>query len=208
MNFFGHAVAASWRRSTPEFTLGAMLPDFASMLGSRVLEVGHAEVAEGVSWHHRTDAVFHRLSAFRQWSSMLTRRLADRGASRGSSLAAGHVGVELLLDGVLVDREPELRELYLGALDAVDEVAAHIRWRDDAPQVALLARQLSARGLPIGYRDPAIVAERVIRVLVTRPRLAMPPAQAAMLEDELDQLRPTIAAGAGDLCAELERELG
>ena len=36
MNFFGHALAASWRSREPGFALGSMLPDFASMCGMRL----------------------------------------------------------------------------------------------------------------------------------------------------------------------------
>lgn len=208
MNFFGHAVAASWERAHPRFTLGAMLPDFASMLGARVEAVEDREVAAGIAWHHRTDAVFHRLAAFRRWSMSLTRRLAEAGASRGSSLAAGHVGVELVLDGVLVDREPDLEDEYTAALAAVSAVARSIRWRPAAaPPIEHLAERLGSRGLPVGYRDDAIVADRVIRVLARRPRLAMAPERAPVLARELGAMRAEIEAGASDLIAALRSAL-
>jgi hypothetical protein len=35
MNFFGHAKVALWRGDAAGFVLGAMLPDFASMAGTR-----------------------------------------------------------------------------------------------------------------------------------------------------------------------------
>src|SRR4029079_14058794 len=66
VNFFGHALVASWRSRAPAFALGAMLPDFASMCRARVEVVGHADLAAGVDWHHETDRVFHAAGAFRR----------------------------------------------------------------------------------------------------------------------------------------------
>lgn len=207
MNFFGHAVAATWKRSTPRFVLGAMLPDFAAMAGGSIESVDAPDLAAGIEWHHLTDAVFHRLAAFRRWSRDLTARLAGRGVARGASLAAGHVGVELLLDGVLVDRRAEIGAIYREALDAVDAVAGRIRWRRPAPELGRLATTLSRRGLPVGYRDPEVVASRVVRVLSRRPRLAMPVEQAPLLAAELTALRPAVDAGFGDLLVALEAGL-
>jgi hypothetical protein len=209
LNFFGHAVAASWRGDSTRFALGAMLPDFASMLGARIEAVDEPEVSGGIAWHHLTDAAFHRLEAFRRWSRELTRRLAAAGASRGSSLAAGHVGVELLLDGVLVEREADLEPLYLGALDEIAAVDGRIRWRA-APAIGLdelAARLLSRGGLPLGYRDAAVVADRVIRVLARRPRLAMPVEQAPMLAAALTGLRAELVGEVDELLASLRQQL-
>ena len=207
MNFFGHAVAASWRRDEPRFALGAMLPDFASMLGARIESVGDGPVADGVAWHHRTDAAFHRLERFRRWSAALTRSLAAGGCSRGSSLAAGHVGVELLLDGALIDREPEVGPLYLAALGEAGEVAADIEWRSSAPPIGELASRLGERGLPVGYRDVDTVADRVIRVLARRPRLAMAAANAPILVSELERAREVIELGVDGLIENLRAAL-
>ena len=211
MNFFGHAVAASWRRPTPRFVLGAMLPDFAVMAGGRLAAVDPArapELASGIEWHHLTDAVFHRLEPFRRWSRELTALLSAGGVSRGPSLAAGHVGVELLLDGALVDREPEVAEIYTAALGEVREVAALIEWRGPRPPIAGLATELARRGLPVGYRDPEVVASRVARVLSRRPRLAMPATQVPLLVDALVGLRPRLEAGLDGLVSQLEAGLG
>ena len=59
MNFFGHAIVASWTSVEPAFVLGSMVPDFANMVGARVPRVFHEGVARGVEFHHATDRVFH-----------------------------------------------------------------------------------------------------------------------------------------------------
>ena len=39
MNYLGHAAVATWRTSDRAFVLGAMLPDFATMIGARSLRM-------------------------------------------------------------------------------------------------------------------------------------------------------------------------
>jgi len=169
VNFFGHAAVASWYRPAPGTVLGAMLPDFASMCGGRIEAAGDEAVARGIALHHLTDAVFHQLPVVTGLMRELDGHL-DRGrCARGPRRAVAHIGVELLLDGILLG-EPAYRAAYLGGLGH----DAALTWRDpdDAPRFTLLLARLRARGVPDDLRMPEAIATRVHHVLARRPRLA------------------------------------
>ncbi|MEZ4404518.1 MAG: hypothetical protein R3B06_31145 [Kofleriaceae bacterium] len=172
MNFFGHAAVASWQAASPAATLGAMLPDFASMCRALLAPQDDPEVAAGVELHHATDAVFHRAPAVVGLFRDAEARLTARGVRKGPTRAAAHVGVELLLDGVLLD-EPGYRRAYLAALGHAGPVA----WRsDDGPaRYAALRARLRDHGTPTDLASGAGVARRLARALAGR-RLLEPTA--------------------------------
>ena len=155
MNFFGHAAVATWSApasgAAPAVVLGAMLPDFATMCGGRIASAEDAGVARGIDLHHTTDAVFHTLPVVTALMRELDERLAHGHCARGPRRAVAHIGVELLLDGVLVD-EPAYRAAYLSGL--MHDPA--LQWRDpeDAPHFALLLDRLRAHGVPEDLRLP------------------------------------------------------
>ena len=66
MNYFGHTVLAVRRGGDRAFVLGAMLPDFATMIRARPPRTTHADIDSGMQFHRRTDDVFHRSAAFRR----------------------------------------------------------------------------------------------------------------------------------------------
>ncbi len=105
MNYLGHALVAGRRRgSGPLGVLGAVLPDLAGMARLRYeRERMRGEVAAGVRMHHATDRAFHRDPAFVRGSGGLRQAAAAVGLPLGASRAIGHVGWELLLDGVLAE---------------------------------------------------------------------------------------------------------
>lgn len=196
VNFFGHAAVASWdARAAPAFVLGAMLPDFASMIGARLGAQTDAEVARGVDLHHATDAVFHRapvvLGLFREAEG----RLRDRGVRKGPMRAAAHVGVELLLDGVLA-REPGHRDAYAAGLAA----EAAIVWRDGegAARCAALLARLRGYGPPdeAGPAAGAAVARRIERALAGRTLLAPDAAEREAIAAVMDELAARVAVAA------------
>src|ERR1700753_2862807 len=117
MNFFGHAVVATWRSESDGFVLGAILPDFATMLGTRPPAVAHPELERGVTFHHDTDRVFHDTATFKRLQLEARRTLREMGLPRPSALAVGHIGVEILLDATLAD-DPRGVAGYLAALGA------------------------------------------------------------------------------------------
>ena len=200
MNFFGHAAVASWQ-ATPSagLALGAMLPDFASMSGARLAGAADDEVARGIDLHHATDAVFHHAPSVRALMGDAEARLTARGCRRGPMRAAAHVGVELLLDGVLVD-DGRHRDAYLAALAIVP---VPVRWRDDGDDArfAYLHGRLAGHGVPDDLRRPAAVAERVARTLAGRRLLAPSIEERRMIDLVLAELAPQVAAAASAIVA-------
>jgi hypothetical protein len=200
MNFFGHAVVGLWQSDDRRFVLGTMLPDLCAMLGIRAARMQSESDADmlsvGVDFHHRTDAAFHGCERFVALCSQTVDSLTAQGVGRGTSRAVGHVGTELLLDGLLcTEREP--REIYAEALAlAVDErlserVPASVE--DQARLHKGLARLLRAP-IPEAYADPSFVADRLQYILSSRPRLAMQPHDAPLVQAELERLSRDVSA--------------
>ncbi|MGQ0636324.1 MAG: hypothetical protein ACT4QC_17060 [Planctomycetaceae bacterium] len=135
MNYFAHGLRFVDR---PYFLAGTALPDWLSVVDRRTrlrfrrvapfaaaTGAPEAELAQGVLQHLEDDAWFHATPAFYAVSGALTREFrqllpADDG-HRPSLL--GHVVTELLLDAVLIDRDPERLDAYYEALSRVDPQA-------------------------------------------------------------------------------------
>ncbi|MDD9938281.1 MAG: hypothetical protein OXT09_32015 [Myxococcales bacterium] len=177
MNFFGHALAALTHDDDPHFVLGAMLPDFAPMAGARIAEVREPTLAGGVAHHHETDRRFHANASFIALCKDALTQLTAAGCSRASARAVGHVGSELLLDGLL-SRDREARAVYGRALRlGVDHhLARSIEWQQgEAQQLHRLLVRLEDAPVPEAYEEPAFVADRLQHILKRRPRLALQP---------------------------------
>ena len=121
-----------------------------------------------------------------RWSA----ELEARGLPWGASRAVAHVGTELLLDGFLLD-DPATRSAYLRAIDALEEpLVSAIRLRGrGASRWPTLVERVRAHGAPDFYRDAALVADRLVLVLASRPRLALDEAHRPILRDAMRALR-------------------
>jgi hypothetical protein len=210
MNFFGHALIASWWRPSPAYALGAMLPDFAGMCRGPLPAVAHPEIAAGIELHHATDRVFHRSPAFRRPVDQLARHLVRCGLGRGPAAGAAHVAIELCLDGVLLEEDGAAGG-YLAALACARQatVKAALVWTPPENQArweALIARLLD-HGVPTDYREPDRIAERVARALSGRPLLAMDAAAQAVLRREMPAVAARAAEAAPILLADLRAGL-
>jgi hypothetical protein len=194
MNFFGHAAVASWTCPAPGTVLGAMLPDFATMIRARLADATDRDVADGIAHHHATDARFHGLPAVLGLMRELDERLAGLGCARGPRRAVAHIGVELLLDGVLVGNL-EYRDAYASAL-AHDP--AGVRWRDDdgPARLATLLARLRTHGVPDDLRRPHAITQRLHRMLAHRPLLAPSPADLEAIDRALVGYQPRVEAAA------------
>jgi hypothetical protein len=205
MNYFGHAAVASWSAAAgPGVALGAMLPDFAGMCGGRIAAADEPDVAGGIALHHATDAAFHQLPAVTGLMRELDGVLDRGGCARGPRRAVAHVGVELLLDGVLVD-EPAYRAAYLGGLGHQTQLA----WRDPdaAPRFAVLLDRLRARGVPDDLRLPDAITARVHRILAHRPLLAPSADDLRAIRDALVAFQPRVAVAAATIVRALRATL-
>ena len=202
MNFLGHCFVASWRRgvapSVGPYAFGAMLPDFCGMARARVLHVDHRETAEGVALHHETDDVFHSSAPFTRLMEETRGELEAAEVRRGTALAVGHVGVELLLDGWMLAQDQAgdgtVGALYEAALAAGEPLCEHLRFKDaaGAERMRALLGRLRGYGLR-GHREVDAIAERLDRALSARPRLRIEPGDRPAVRASLVHCEAKIA---------------
>jgi len=132
VNYFAHGLRFVDR---PWFLAGTAVPDWLSVVDRRMRMRQRlvtpfadgsgsmvAEVAAGALQHLEDDQYFHRCRAFVEVSGALAvafrDRLPDGPEYRPGVL--GHITCELVLDGVLIERDPGRLEQYYDALGRVD----------------------------------------------------------------------------------------
>src|SRR5262245_43693270 len=122
-----------------------MLPDFAAMVGVRVVSVAHAAADDGCRFHHETDDLFHRAACFQSLCHAATRALSGAGVRRGPARAIAHVGIELLLDDWLA-AEQGVPGCYREALSLAPRLAPAIAFRlaADAEPLLELCERIAA----------------------------------------------------------------
>jgi hypothetical protein len=208
VNFFSHAAVARRFSEEPEFVLGAMLPDFASMLGTRLGASGHPTLARGVRFHHLTDHAFHELSAFQTETRAALAELRARGVAKGPARAAAHVGVEILLD-VTLGQSASAQSAYLSGLRAglrPELVASIAGSAGDRERLEELIETLERRGVVLDTSSPMLV-ERIRRTLARRPRLALGAADPPRVLDWVETARARVVGSVPALVAALHAEL-
>jgi hypothetical protein len=204
MNFFGHAAAARRVDDDPAFLLGAMAPDLLPLCGAVARAETSPKVAAGQANHLAVDALFHANPTFVALQSWAARALADRGVPRGAARGAAHVGIELFLDGLLAE-EAGARAAYARSLVDAEIARAPFVWRDQRSSLLWqgLVVRLRTGTIPDGYRDPDFVAARIAGALAPRPRLALTPADAAVLGAFLPALKARVTTEAQALAGAL-----
>jgi acyl carrier protein phosphodiesterase len=190
VNYFGHAAVASWYSPEPAAALGAMLPDFATMSGTRLAEATDPAIARGIALHHKTDGAFHHLPPVLALMRELDDRLEAGGCARGPRRAVAHIGIELLIDGVLVAETP-YRDLYVAAL-AYDTSGIQFREADDRPRFATLHTRLLGYGVPDDLARPESIVHRLQRMLAHRPLLAPNATDLAVIKTSLVEQKPRV----------------
>ncbi|MCP3992848.1 MAG: hypothetical protein GY724_27545 [Actinomycetia bacterium] len=223
MNAGGHiAVAAAvmaastgaGRNVEARLLLGSALPDLAAMGGFRLQ--GSAangpktqDLAHGIYLHHRTDEAFHRSPWFTQRNRDLYDELQGRGMERGPARACSHVGIELLLDGELLSQRP-IEEAAKAALGAIEEqrgaLGPLVRSAQSSRWLAHLDR-LAAHRLPADHHQPRAVAERLNRIMASRPRLAFGSGSIPTLTEALRHHQPAVDNSATALVEEIVDQL-
>ena len=183
-----------------------MLPDFASMAGLRLPAVSDGALGEGVAFHHQSDRVFHRLRGFREQESWTLLHMLESGLRRGPARGVAHVGVELSLDGALV-ADRDAHALYLSAVETAREVS--IAWSNahEQERFAALIERLSEFGVPSGYRDPSIVADRLVRIMKPRPLLRLTETETSLLHAAVPSMHLRVELEAESLMLELRGQL-
>ena len=205
MNFFGHAVVASWQDGRARHLLGSMLPDFETMVRVAVTEVRDADIQRGIDLHHRTDEAFHRSPTFLAFCGHAIDELTGAGVRRGTARAVGHIGSEMFLDGWLA-REQAHIDAYLAALEL--EVEGLLGWQDDGHAFSKLHARLTLWGAPRDYAEPSFVLARLSDALRRRPALALLEDQSAQVAEFLPSLQVMVEHDAPELLNELRDTLG
>ena len=175
VNFFGHAAVATSARPSCRAggVLGAMLPDFATMSGARLAaDQPHDATVAGGDRPAPRDG--RRVPpACRSCSALmreLDERLAAGGCARGPRRAVAHIGVELLLDGILVDEATLPRRGMSPALPTSPDGVALARGRTIRRSSLRLLERLRTYGVPLRpAAGPEAISQRLHRMLSHRP---------------------------------------
>ncbi len=138
MNYLSHARD---HLDDPYAMAGTSLPDWLRVLGrdyrigpSRLDAIDATDeasraVVAGAHRHFHDDAWFHDSAAFAHVTGLITDRIRATypdpvGEGRARHIRAsffGHVTMELLLDGWLIEQDPSIVERYYAGLDAIEE---------------------------------------------------------------------------------------
>ncbi len=185
-----------------------MLPDFCSMLGARPPALHDSRLIAGVRLHHATDLVFHELEAFQRLSRDAHKSLLALGLGRGAARAVAHIGVELMIDDVLAERQV-LHSAYISALEISRDrdVARAIEFeRSEHERFSFLMERLLERGV-VANPPASLLAERLRRALAARPRLAFSTDETLLVEEWIVQAQPDVVASVPALTAALLDQL-
>jgi hypothetical protein len=204
VNFFGHAAVAGRTRDDLAFVLGAMAPDLLGLCGAVPTVETSPSVAAGQAHHLRVDAVFHASVAFTAMQSWAARSLIERGVPRGGARGAAHVGIELLLDGVLA-ADTAARRVYARCLVEAEGARTPFLWanaRSEQRWTALVLR-LREGAVPEAYRDVDFVNARLRGALAQRPRLALSDDAVVSLRGFLPALQARVETESRELVSGL-----
>lgn len=172
MNFFGHSVVASAAGAQPLFVLGAMLPDFETMVVQPAPAFTDASVERGREFHHATDRAFHTSRQFLEHQGAARTWLRSTCLGSGQRRAVAHVGVELILDSAL-SQEPRMNAYRLAIASGLKLLAESDLCRSSRARFGELLTRLLARGSAVVAQEPADVAHRLQRILSSRPALRL-----------------------------------
>lgn len=197
MNFFGHVTIAVRESNDTDLLFGSMLPDLSSMARMPTPTARPGSLSRGIALHHATDAMFHGLPEFVSLCGWAVEELTAVGIGRAAARAVGHVGSELLLDGVLAEDRNALdayRASLAHAADTLGALGLDYRVPDGAMRLEVLLARLSEAPVPIAYTEPAFVADRLERILAPRKRLALRPDDREAVQRWLEHALPRINA--------------
>ena len=95
------------------------------------------EVGLGILQHHQDDAIFHGCPIFMELEGVVGAEfrtiMPDRFDHRPGFL--GHIVVELMLDAVLTEKQPELLDGFYDTMNTVDAEKGSVRRQSDGDQI-------------------------------------------------------------------------
>lgn len=219
MNYLAHG----WRFThDPYFLAGTAVPDWLCVAdrGVRVRskraaewvddgDANRAAVARGICQHHADDRWFHETRAFAELSLDFSRQIRDvLPAEEGfRPWFLGHILVELLLDAVIIEQQPERLTAYYRALADVETAVVEgtvnrIAARATDRLAAFISLFCSERFL-CDYTDDGKLLVRLNQVM-RRVRLpALPATFVELLPTMRDEVRNRKVGllGGGDVAA-------
>ena len=213
MNYFTHGREFV---EDPYFLAGTAVPDWLSVVDRKVRARGHraaalcddadrrvAAVARGIVQHHTDDAWFHETRAFGELSWRFTAAVRDALAPDDSLRPSflGHILVELLLDDLLIRRDPDRLKQYYAAMESVDsaiveQVVNRIAERT-ADQLAKFIAHFCRERFLWDYADDAKLMMRLNQVM---SRVGLPPLPSEFRQ-VLPDARAQVARRADELLA-------
>lgn len=199
MNYYAHGCRFVDR---PYYLAGTAVPDWlrVSDKGVRVrsnrvapfadgTDSPQAEVAAGILQHLADDDLFHGSAAFIQVSAQLT-QMFKRSLPTGDNLRPsflGHISTELILDALLISRQPQGLDRYYEAFLQIDplvvQAAVNATTRDPAQQLAALIPLFHRERFLQDYAQPAGMWYRINQVLRRVKLPALPEETQQVLAD-------------------------
>ncbi len=205
MNYFAHALHHLDR---PYFVAGTAVPDWLSVadrqvrLRPRQLEPWfaaedpiQAEVARGAAQHLHDDGWFHSTRGFAEVTGELTHLFRDRlgGDDKYHCGFLGHVGMELLLDSVLMERHPRELDRYYAVLAEVNpaliQAAVNRMAKQPTDRLAWFVGLFRENQFLRDYSDDVRLLGRLNQVLERVKLSPLPAGAAAVLAVARDIVR-------------------
>ncbi len=210
MNYFAHGLRFVDR---PLFLAGTAVPDWLSVVDRRMRMRQRlvapfadgsgsvaAEVAEGVLQHLNDDQYFHRCRAFVEISGTLAVEFRDRLPETGDYRPGvlGHITSELVLDGVLIDRDPSRLEQYYDALgradaSAVQEVVNGMARGGPTSMLVEMITQFRQRRFLRDYVDPERLLYRLNQVMRRIKLATLPDEVLPVIERGRELVEPRVS---------------
>ncbi len=208
MNYFAHALRHLDR---PYFVAGTAVPDWLSVadrkvrLRPRLLEPWfscddpiQAEVAAGAAQHLHDDGWFHATRGFAEVTTELTHLFRKQlGADDKYHCGfLGHIGMEMLLDAILMERFPAEFEQYYRVLATIEPVAVQAAVNRMAKQptdrLAWFVDLFRQKQILRDYSDDQRLLTRLNQVLDRVKLSPLPPEATALLAISRDIVRQRI----------------
>ena len=200
MNYLAHGFRFT---DEPYFLAGTAAPDWLSVIdrkmrlrSKRAAEfVGDgdsrlAAMARGIVQHHHDDAWFHLTAAFSELSLAFAVEIREAlpGDEGFRPSFLGHILVELLLDAILAEEEPQRLDNYYRALDELDpdtiQAAMNTLATRTSDRVATLLVRFRQERFLYDYAEDERLLVRLNHVM---RRVGLP-----LLPPELTQLFPAM----------------
>ncbi len=214
MNYLSHAYKFL---DDPYFVAGTALPDWMSVIdrrnrarsqtAKRLLNDADSRVvsmARGVMQHHHDDRWFHQTEPFAMLSTRFAVELRELLAGESGHQAGfvGHIVVELLLDAVLSDDNPDYLMNYYAAIESLDvqfvqEIANRVCTKPFDSLGMLIPRFLQERFLADYTADDGLW----MRINHVMRRVGLPPLPDSVVA-WLAEARVRVREAANDLLTE------